>query len=285
MSITNRKKNRRNNKTISDVTLDRIQAQSVSEASIDLGELVELPIEKIKPDPNQPRKDIKNIEGLAKTIEENELIQPISVRKIENGYMIIAGERRYHAFKFLNRNTIPCIIKNQRNDQDILILQLLENDQREQMNPFDVSEAINQLAIRDNLSVTNIAKKLGVSKDWVSIRKQLKNVDIKVKDLSGHANIHDVRTLVDLNRLNNIDSKFADKLIGKIKDNNLDGSYRQHIQKAIEKCNKKNVGMKSKIEKIQHIEYLDEKEDRIVIKVIGSKKPVIFMKSENFHKL
>ena len=119
MSVIDRKRNTRSNKTNSYLTIDRINAQSSTNVSIDLGTLVELPLDKIIPDPNQPRKKINNIENLAQTIRENELIQPIVVRQLNNQYMIITGERRYQAFYHLGRKTIPCIIKNASNANDI----------------------------------------------------------------------------------------------------------------------------------------------------------------------
>lgn len=287
MSIINRKSSGRLNKTISNMTVDRIKAEASNTKSSDIGELVNLPIEKIVPDPTQPRKTLENIESLAKTIDENDLLQPISVREVDTGYMIIAGERRYQAFKFLKRKTMPCIIKNYDNKNDILVLQLLENDQREQMKPFEVSEAINRLSNKNNMGVTDIAKKLGVSKDWVSIRKQLKYIDPKIKELSELLDIRDVRSLIDINRLNEKDVLLADRVIKNIKNGKVDGSYRSYIKKSIEKYNSSKLnqdGVASKNKTIQEIEYLDEQDDRVIIKITGSKKPLVLLKSNNFNK-
>jgi ParB family chromosome partitioning protein len=286
VSIVDRKKSTRLNKTISNITVDRISAQGSSTVSHDLGELVELPLSKIIPDPNQPRKSLKNIDSLAKTIDENELIQPIIIREIDGGYMIIAGERRYTAFKHLGRETIPCIIREKSESTDILVLQLLENDQREKMHPLEVSDAINTLAQDDKLTVTQISKKLGVSKDWVSTRKQLKFINQKVKDLALSDKVLDVRTLVDLNRLNNVDSGATDKVIKKILANKISGSYRQYVQKEIERSGSRVTQVKEKKDdKVYQIEYLDEQNDRVIIKLSGSKKPMIMMKTESYQKL
>lgn len=286
MSIIDRKKSSRLNKTISNITVDRISAQGSANVSNDLGELVELPLSKIIPDPNQPRKSLKNIDSLAKTIKENELIQPIIIREIDGGYMIIAGERRYTAFKYLGRETIPCIIREKSESTEILVLQLLENDQREKMHPLEISDAINTLAKDDKLTVTQISKKLGVSKDWVSTRKQLKFIDQKVKDLALSDKILDVRTLVDLNRLNKVDSASTDKVIKKILADKISGSYRQYVQKEIEKSGSKNTQEKvKKDDKVYEIEFLDEQEDRVIIKITNSKKPMIMMKAGNYQKL
>jgi ParB/RepB/Spo0J family partition protein len=284
MSIIDRKRNIKNNKTNSDLTLDRIKAQSFSDIAIDPGELVELPLDKIISDPNQPRKKIKNIENLAQTIRENQLIQPIVVREFNNQYMILVGERRYHAFLHLNRKTIPCIIKNTYNSSNILVLQLLENDQREKMHPLEISSAINTLAKNNNLSVTSISKKLGVSKDWVSVRKQLIHIEDKIKQLAVDDEVHDVRTLIDLNRLNNIDSKSCNALLAKIKLGQLNGSYREYVQKAIKKANVSSVKTTQK-NILQQVEYLEDKADRLIIKIYGKKQPCIFIKTKSYHAL
>ena len=95
------------------------------------GALQDLPLNMLEPDPNQPRKTFNHLDSLAASIKQNGVIQPVIVTpKNKLGfYTIIAGERRYRAALQLKTATIPCIIRD-ADDANIVILQLLENDQR-----------------------------------------------------------------------------------------------------------------------------------------------------------
>jgi len=105
-------------------------------------EIMEIPLSQIKPDPLQPRKvfDEDELAELAKSIENNGLLQPISVMPNGTGYIIIAGERRYRAHQLLDRETIDCIIFEGSEDQ-AKAMQLLENIVRKDLNPLEVAQA------------------------------------------------------------------------------------------------------------------------------------------------
>ena len=102
------------------------------------GKIYTLPVESIRPSPFQARTvfDEKELAGLAQSIRENGLLQPISVRKIEGGYELVAGERRLRACKLARMETIPAILCD-CGDQRTAALGLLENIQREDLNPFE----------------------------------------------------------------------------------------------------------------------------------------------------
>ena len=109
-----------------------LKLAAMNEDAKSTGTLQSLPLDKVKPDPNQPRKTFRNIDALAASIREQGIIQPIIVtakQESDGCYRIIAGERRYLAAKQAGLSTIPCIIR-EADDANIVILQLLENDQR-----------------------------------------------------------------------------------------------------------------------------------------------------------
>lgn len=113
----------------------------------------------IEPDPNQPRKifDEESIKSLAQSIQEKGLLQPILVRKEGEKYLIISGERRYRAFKYLGKSSMPCIVKDIKSEKDIRAIQIIENLQREDISQIERAKALREL----------IANALGIKEDGV----------------------------------------------------------------------------------------------------------------------
>ncbi|MCJ8345339.1 ParB/RepB/Spo0J family partition protein [bacterium] len=131
--------------------------------------VIQVSLERIVPNPFQPRKTFssESIQDLAHSIEQNSLLQPILLRKKNNQYEIVSGERRYRAFKALNRAQIPAILTD-IDDQQMLINALLENIQREDLSPLD--EDMYYLHLTEIYSLTHeeLAKNLGKSRSHVS---------------------------------------------------------------------------------------------------------------------
>jgi len=111
--------------------------------------IIEIPLRMIQTDPQQPRKefDQEKLMALAETIKSHGLIQPIIVRLVgENVYMILAGERRYQAYRLLERAAIPAIVKvGELNEVERLKLALIENLHREDLNALETAESIYRL--------------------------------------------------------------------------------------------------------------------------------------------
>jgi len=130
-------------------------------------------IHKILPNPQQPRKHFsdKGIDELSKSIAEKGLIQPIIVRKSENKYQIIAGERRWRAAQKAGLKNIPIILK-QVTDNELLEFALIENIQREDLNPIEEANAYETLANRFELTHDEIAARVG--KDRTTITNHLR---------------------------------------------------------------------------------------------------------------
>ena len=148
----------------------------------------ELKIENVFPNPNQPRKtfDDETIKELASSISAYGVISPIIVQpKGLDRYMIIAGERRYRAAKSLGKETIPAIIKN-FDDKKIQEIAMIENLQREDLNPVDEALGIKQLMQDYDLTQEEVASTLGKSRSAVANKLRLLNlcreVLLKVKD-------------------------------------------------------------------------------------------------------
>ena len=130
-----------------------------------------LPLREIEPDPAQPRKQFDDdaLNQLADSITENGLLQPIAVRpkKLGTGYIIIAGERRWRAARLAGLDEVPVIIKDV-SDEQAAALALIENLQREDLNPIEVAEGCHQLIEKYGLTPETAAKKLGKSRSSVT---------------------------------------------------------------------------------------------------------------------
>jgi len=126
-------------------------------------------IEKIKPNRSQPRKkfDSEKLNELKNSIKEKGIIQPVIVRTAQDGYELIVGERRFRAVKELGFTEIPAIVK-EVNDADSLELSLIENIQREELNPIEEANAYKELMEKFSFSQDEISKAVGKDKSTVS---------------------------------------------------------------------------------------------------------------------
>ncbi len=134
---------------------------------------VELSIDEVYPNPAQPRKilDKQKIEELANSIKQNGLLSPLIVRKINTRYEIVAGERRYRASMMAGFKKIPCIVKDV-SDEIAFGISLVENLQREDLNPMEEAEAYHVLSSQFRLNHQDIAAR--VSKDRSTITNSLR---------------------------------------------------------------------------------------------------------------
>lgn len=123
----------------------------------------EIEIDKIFANPNQPRHDFNEeaLQELADSIKELGVIQPITLRKMDdNKYQIIAGERRFRASQLAGKSTIPAYILK-ADDEDTMEMALIENIQREDLNPLEIALAYQQLIEQHNLSQEQLSKRVG----------------------------------------------------------------------------------------------------------------------------
>ncbi|MCD5463634.1 nucleoid occlusion protein [Lactobacillus delbrueckii] len=134
----------------------------------------DLPVAEIHPNRYQPRRTFSDdsIQQLAQTLQEEGLLQPIIVRQDQGGYEIIAGERRFRAAKSLGWEKIPAIVNN-LDDQQTASLALIENLQRENLNPIDEAQAYEQLMQLNDLTQTQLAQDIGKSQSYVANKLRL----------------------------------------------------------------------------------------------------------------
>jgi len=140
----------------------------VSKSSERAGPARTLPLAEIEPNPDQPRKhfDGARLQELSDSIREQGLVQPIVVRKMgENKYLIVAGERRYRASKLAGLKDIPVYIRDaSHTESENDLASLVENIQREELNPLELAEAYQRLLEKKTLTQDSLSKKLGVSR-------------------------------------------------------------------------------------------------------------------------
>ena len=131
-----------------------------------------LSIGKVIPDPMQPRKTFNEalLKQLSESIKKHGVLQPITVRKSGKEYVIVMGERRFRASKLVNKKTIPCIVRTYKNN-DVLEVQIIENLQRQDVEPTEEAEAIAFLS--EKYVPSEIAKRLGRSDNFIRQRLKL----------------------------------------------------------------------------------------------------------------
>lgn len=136
--------------------------------------MVRLPIDKIMPNPAQPRKVFREEElvGLAESIRENGLLQPITVRKENGRYLLIAGERRLRASRLAGLKEISAIV-TECEERDSAVLALLENVQRKDLQMFEQATALAALLREQNLTQEEAARRLGMSQSALANKIRL----------------------------------------------------------------------------------------------------------------
>ncbi|MCT6856913.1 MAG: ParB/RepB/Spo0J family partition protein [Bombilactobacillus mellis] len=141
----------------------------------DQDQIQEIPLKQIIPNTYQPRRQFDDVQlnELAQSIQVNGLLQPIIVRlNDDQKYEIIAGERRFRAVELLNWEKIPAIVRDYSN-QESAALALIENLQREDLNPIEEAQAYQQLEQMEQLPQKDLARKLGKSQSYVANKLRL----------------------------------------------------------------------------------------------------------------
>ena len=213
-------------------------------------------IKDIQKNPYQPRKEFseEKIQELAQSIKENGLIQPIIVRKSPVlGYEILAGERRYRASIATGLSEVPVIVK-QLSDQDMMLHSIIENLQRENLNPIEEAKAYQSL-IDKSFTHSEIAEKMGKSRPYITNLVRLlglpKHILTEVE--SGRLSQAHARLLIQLS------SDKQDKLLNRIQTENLSVRQVEQILQKTKKSSKKEKDhfVKDEEQKLKKILGLD----------------------------
>lgn len=223
-------------------------------------------IKDIQKNPYQPRKEFseEKIQELAQSIKENGLIQPIIVRKSPVlGYEILAGERRYRASIAAGLSEVPVIVK-QLSDQDMMLHSIIENLQRENLNPIEEAKAYQSL-IDKGFTHTEIAEKMGKSRPYITNLVRLlglpKHILTEVE--SGKLSQAHARLLIQLS------SDKQDKLLNRIQTENL--SVRQ-VEQILQKT--KNISKKEK-------NHFVKEEEQKLKKILGLEVQIKLQKKDS----
>ena len=197
-------------------------------------ELKIIQLSEIQKNPYQPRKDFseEKIQELAQSIKENGLIQPIIVRQSPViGYEILAGERRYRASIVAGLSEVPVIVKN-LSDQDMMVHSIIENLQREDLNPVDEAKAYQSL-IDKGFTHADIAEKMGKSRPYITNLVRLLNLSPSILKEVESGRLSQARLLINLSK------KDQENLLKRIQEEDL--SVRQVERLLQEKKQEKKI--------------------------------------------
>ena len=149
------------------IDFDNFEKGLVEEAKPN--EIVEIKISEIRSNPYQPRKifDEEALNELASSIKEHGIVQPIIVKKSIKGYELVAGERRTKAAKIAGLETVPAIVKD-FDDEQMMEIALIENIQRENLNPIEEAMAYDSILRSSNITQDELAKKFGKSRSYIT---------------------------------------------------------------------------------------------------------------------
>jgi ParB/RepB/Spo0J family partition protein len=200
-----------------------------------------LPLDHVQPDPNQPRKsfDEEALQELANSIKEHGVMQPIVVRPQHEGEdisairpaLIIAGERRYRACRLANLETAPCIVRTGLSAQDIAVLQVLENLQRQNLTLNEYAVGVSTLV--DQIGPSETAKQLGKSKAWVSRRAAITGMPEEIRQLVSDGHVRDVEILHDLVKLQTASARRFNNILKRIQDPEWTSPTRQDVRREV----------------------------------------------------
>lgn len=158
-----------------------------------------IPIELIKPNPDQPRREFDDLSELVASVREKGVLEPLIVRRFEDGYQIVAGERRWRASKEVGLTVVPCIEKNV-DDREMLEIALIENLQRKDLTAFEEAEGLLALAEKFQYTHAQIAQVIGKSRTSVTETLALNQMPAEVRDVCRQADISSKSLLLQIVR-------------------------------------------------------------------------------------
>ena len=157
--------------------------KSASKRPKRVDEIAKIAISEIRPNPNQPRREFDqySLQELANSIKEKGVVTPITVRKLDSRYELIAGERRWRASKILNKKTIPAYIIKVKNEAEIMEIALIENIQRKNLNAIEEAEAYEVLNTKYKMTHNQISNAVGKKRVTISNSLRLLKLPIDIR--------------------------------------------------------------------------------------------------------
>ena len=207
----------------------------VTSASIEADEdrVLYIDINDIKPNKDQPRKTFneEKLKDLANSIKENGVIQPLIIRKAQNGYELVAGERRWRAARIAEIKKVPCIIRNFDEKQNMIVA-IIENMQRENLDPIEEALGLNEMIKRFEFTQEQVSNALGKSRAYIANSLRLLKLPEKIQNMiiEGHISAAHGRTIITIKDekkqievcdkiiRNGLSVRAAERLTEKIKD-------------------------------------------------------------------
>lgn len=227
----------------------------------------QLALNRLQPNPDQPRKsfDQEALKELAQSIREHGVIQPIIVVPRGDNYVIIAGERRYRASKIVGLKTVPVIIKDY-SEEEMRQIALIENLQREDLNPIETAMALKQLIDTYGLTQDEIAQKIGKSRPSIANTLRLLTLEPEVLTLveKGKLQAGLARAIITLPR----DLQIA--LAKKACDGKMTA---REVERAVQEINKPEVAATNTKSNVLSLELISMRED--MQQVFGTKVTII----------
>ncbi len=264
---------------IEDINYNKIEEKIME--TTDESEIKEIPIEKLRVNPYQPRKTFneESLNELAESIKEHGVIQPIIVKKSIKDYEIVAGERRFRASKLAGKETIPCIVKD-FTDEQMMEIAVLENLQREDLNSIEEALGFETLMTNLNLTQEQLAKRVGKSRSYITNMLGLLNLPPEVKELvkQGKISTSHARTLSKIE-----DSEKIKELANKIINENLNVRQIEEVSKETPKKVKQRHTEKNKeFEELEQelVDYLGTK-----VKVKNKKIEISYENENDLNKI
>jgi len=167
------------------------------------GETTRLPIDEVKPNRYQPRRalDEERLSELTESIRQHGVVQPILVRPVEDGFELVAGERRWRAAQLAGLREIPAVVR-EYDDAESMEIALVENLQREDLNPLEEADAFRRLIDEFKLTQDEVARKVGRSRPAIANSLRLLNLPEEIKaDVSrGTISAGHARAILSLDR-------------------------------------------------------------------------------------
>ena len=169
---------------------DSRKSEKAEESPVEEGGVLYVDLNDIKPNASQPRKvfDEEKLEELAASIQQHGLIQPIVLRKLGKGYEIVAGERRWRAARLAGLKEVPCIVKELTEEENML-LAIVENMQREDLNPIEEAEGLKKMIDTYGLTQEQVSYSVGKSRPYITNSLRLLKLPGKVQQLTAEGKI------------------------------------------------------------------------------------------------
>ena len=205
----------------------------LAKSEADEDRVLYIDINDIKPNKDQPRKTFneEKLKDLANSIKENGVIQPLIIRKAQNGYELVAGERRWRAARLAEIKKVPCIIRNFDEKQNMIVA-IIENMQRENLDPIEEALGLNEMIKRFEFTQEQVSNALGKSRAYIANSLRLLKLPEKIQNMiiEGRISAAHGRTIITIKDekkqievcdkiiRNGLSVRAAERLTEKIKD-------------------------------------------------------------------